>query len=306
VAVKTRDKEQRAFLASRQEQGSELFKGFKEAQAAIETLKKSPDDKHAALVAGRYYAFIKGDWQRGLTILSVASDEALKKLAEQELLVPTAKDARLALADAWLKQAAATKGLESDRQKARAAMWFRQAQEDLVGLAKVEVQRKLDALGKLNVDGGEPLQRQRTQTVATSSPSTTPRPSAQPDVRRGLIHHWTFDESRGITASDSVGANDFIFSGFNSRQSPWSTGKLNGAAQFFGGATLATTKLPITRQQYTIAFWLKPGRAGGTNPRLVFPSDGAYNWIILNAENNRGVGCKFASPLSSTPGSITP
>lgn len=285
VAAKTRDKEQRTKLSARLDQGSELFKGFKDAQAAIETLKKSPTDAAAALVAGRYYAFIKGDWQRGLVLLSLSSDAALKSLAEKEMLAPRSTEDRIALADAWLKQAGDGKGLESDRQRARAAMWFGKVQGGLTGLAKVEVQRKLEAIGKLSIDGGAPFQPMASPTDVATTPKI-----GSGDVHRGLIHHWPFDERRGNTADDVIGDNDFTLAGYSARQSPWSKGQIDGAVEFFGGATLATTKRPITREQYTIAFWLKPGRSTGTNPRIVFPADGSYNWIMLNAESRRGVG----------------
>src|SRR5262249_37590036 len=127
-------------------------------------------------VAGKFYAFIKGDWHRGLVMLSLASDPALKSLAEKEMQAPSDTEEQVALADAWLAQAGKAKGLEADRQKARAAMWFGQVQGELTGLAKVEVQRKIDAIGKVDIDGGSPLDG--ASVVASSEePTESTRPS---------------------------------------------------------------------------------------------------------------------------------
>jgi hypothetical protein len=188
LTVKTRDKEQRAILASRQDQGSELFKAYRDAQNAIETLKKSPDDAEAALIAGKYYAFFKGDWQRGLVMLSVATDEKLKELAAQEMKPPRTSEEQLALADAWAERAEATRGLEADRQKARAAMWYKRGSGSLTGLAKVEVDRKVEALGKLAVNGGAPFKPSApTTSVATGPGSEPPARSPEPPAAGEVI-----------------------------------------------------------------------------------------------------------------------
>jgi hypothetical protein len=174
LARKTRDKDQLAALGARQKQGSELFQGYKAAQAAIETLKKTPDDAAAAVIAGKYYTFTKGDWQRGLVMLSVSSDAALKKLAELEMAVPATAEEQKAVADAWLKQSGSAKGLEADRQKARAAMWYTKIQDGLSGLAKVEVQKQLQRIGEVKLDGGKPYVdlSPKIAAASTSGPLT--------------------------------------------------------------------------------------------------------------------------------------
>ena len=46
-------------------------------------LSKSPDDSAANLELGRFYCFDRGDWEKGLSMLALGSDAALKKVAKK-------------------------------------------------------------------------------------------------------------------------------------------------------------------------------------------------------------------------------
>lgn len=56
-----------------------------EALKALEKLDKNPDDPEANLVAGKYKAFVLGDYKEGMAFLVKSSDKTLKTLAEHEL-----------------------------------------------------------------------------------------------------------------------------------------------------------------------------------------------------------------------------
>ena len=48
----------------------------------LPVLEKQPGDPTANLAAGRYYCFVKGDWEMGIPMLALGSETALKELAE--------------------------------------------------------------------------------------------------------------------------------------------------------------------------------------------------------------------------------
>ena len=72
------DKELTAQIHERAREAQEAQKAFVDVKAALETLKQQPDDPGANLVAGRYYALIRGNWYKGLLQLAKGSDERLK------------------------------------------------------------------------------------------------------------------------------------------------------------------------------------------------------------------------------------
>ncbi len=55
------------------------------ARAALDKLKKTPEDATANLTVGRFYSFVIGDWNRGLPALARSSDASLRKLGEMEV-----------------------------------------------------------------------------------------------------------------------------------------------------------------------------------------------------------------------------
>ncbi|MCA9142157.1 MAG: protein kinase [Planctomycetales bacterium] len=92
------------------------------------TLVEQKEDVVVNYVLGRYLCFTERDWQRGLRYLARGADEALKRLAQQDLETTSLdRDAApmLATADAWAKYAEA-QSLASTRVAAteRAQYWY--------------------------------------------------------------------------------------------------------------------------------------------------------------------------------------
>jgi hypothetical protein len=56
-----------------------------EHRKAIDKLLKDPKDPDANLVAGKFLAFVEGDYKLGLTYLSNSNDATLKVLGEHEI-----------------------------------------------------------------------------------------------------------------------------------------------------------------------------------------------------------------------------
>jgi WD40 repeat protein len=166
VARPLRDRELMNALADRRNRGSTLYKQYQKSSAAMAALEKNPADADANLAAGRFYAFAKGQWERGLPLLAKGSDAKLKEIAEQEIGMPAAAAEQSKLADAWWEAAQGGSGIEADRQLARARMWYELAAAKLSGLDKVQAQKRIESLRHVALDGGEPL----AQQVARNDP----------------------------------------------------------------------------------------------------------------------------------------
>ena len=173
---RSRDADQIAALELRQKMGSQLYRDYVQVQESVKKLKADPADKDAALAVGKFYAFAKGDWNLGLPLLAAGSNASLAKLAQQEMDKTASSSERKKLADAWLKLAESSNGLESQRQRARALMWYERVQHDVEGLAKIEVSKRIESIGELPFDGGLPLNEQDSTVATVPDGSNTPSP----------------------------------------------------------------------------------------------------------------------------------
>ena len=123
---------------------------WEQIHAALETLKGRPDDAEANLAAGRWYFFSKGEPERGLPYLAKGSDEALKKLAQQDLAAPEAAEEQVKLADAWFDLGQELSSAEKPGALARAGSWYEKAKPGLsAGLPTVRVEKRLEEIGKV-------------------------------------------------------------------------------------------------------------------------------------------------------------
>lgn len=121
-----------------------------------------------------------------------------------------------------------------------------------------------------------------TSEIQALAAQSTPQPPTN-----GLIHFWTFDETNGNTATDSVGSNDGELRNYGPLQDKWVPGKIGGAISFTDADDLVITESPITEDKYTFAFWLNQTGGGGFNPRLINPGD--EDWLVLWQFADRGI-----------------
>lgn len=119
------------------------------ATAAKKTLETSPNDAAAHLVLGQYLCFVRHDWDKGLPHLAQGNDEPLKELAKQELAKPDTAPAKLVLADAWSKLGDKSTGSHRVFALQRAQSRYRLVLEDLKGLEKLRVEKRLTELDSL-------------------------------------------------------------------------------------------------------------------------------------------------------------
>ena len=149
AASKGKDVSVVAAVAAR---GKELETWQKDADnvsAALQTLKTSPDDPAASLLAGRYYCYLKGDWDTGLPLLTRSAEDALKVVAAKDLLAPTASADQVAVGDGWYDLAAGNDLAGRTAMRRRARHWYTEAAPELNGLAKIKVAKRLDELNKI-------------------------------------------------------------------------------------------------------------------------------------------------------------
>lgn len=143
-----RDYRKRVF--DRRNEVQSLAAARQQVQTAIETLETTPDDPAANLTAGRYFAFQKGDWGKGLPMLAQGSDAALRDLAAKELKGAESPDEQLALADAWRDAAEKAQGQNRDAMRLHAGSWYQEAEAGVTStLLKAKIQKRLEEINKL-------------------------------------------------------------------------------------------------------------------------------------------------------------
>jgi hypothetical protein len=136
-----------------------IQKGFARLQVYVDRLKKNPKDPEANLELGRYYALLKGRWEKALPLLAMGSEEPLKALAILDLGLPKDPHKQLALADGWWELAGKEKDPVQLSLQRRAMHWYEQAVGQLSGLNRTKALKRIDLV------------------VARSTGSTTEGPS---------------------------------------------------------------------------------------------------------------------------------
>ncbi|MCI0465087.1 MAG: WD40 repeat domain-containing protein [Gemmataceae bacterium] len=124
-----------------------LRKQLEALKPALDKLRVAPKDPDANLAVGRYHALGRGDWARGLPLLALGADAALREAARLDLANPAQAQERASAGDAWWVLAEKSEGQTRDRLKARAFHWYRQAVAGLEGESKARVEKRLAEAG---------------------------------------------------------------------------------------------------------------------------------------------------------------
>lgn len=143
AARDSRDKELRARAESLREEIAGLAAASAEYQDAMKTLATSPADGRANRAAGRYLCLTRGQWDKGLSMLAIGADGALRAAAEKDLRRPSGPQEAAALADQWWDLAEQERGPAKKHLQIRAAAWYRFALPSLAGLPKVRAEKRL-------------------------------------------------------------------------------------------------------------------------------------------------------------------
>ncbi len=119
---------------------------FDEASKSLAAYRQNPNDGQAAADVGRYLCFIKGDWQRGLPLLTEGGPQVLQDMATLDLKGASDSTNKVAIADAWWDLSEkARSSVYRQSARDRAALWYRQAYEVMPdSLDRLHVKARLD------------------------------------------------------------------------------------------------------------------------------------------------------------------
>ena len=120
-----------------------------EYRRALAVMENDPAEPAANLAAGRYLCLVKGDWERGVPMLALGSDAALKAVAIMELRGANSAEQQAAIGNAWWDAAETRQGEERDMLRLRAGLWYRQAESKLGGLAALKIKQRMEEISKL-------------------------------------------------------------------------------------------------------------------------------------------------------------
>jgi len=123
-----------------------IQKGFAHLKPYVDRLKTDPSDAEANLELGKYFALLKGKWERALPLLAKGSNEVLKAQAAKDLARPTESREQLALADGWWDLAAQEKEPSRLHLQIRARFWYEKAVLGLAGLNRTKALRRADQI----------------------------------------------------------------------------------------------------------------------------------------------------------------
>ncbi len=138
-----------ALVRGVQRRGQEVQK-LQDAYAKIkpfaDTLRQNPDDARANLVMGRYQAFTRGNWERGLPLLAKSGDARLGALATKEMTPPEKPAEQFALAEGWLNAAGMEEGAAKYQMLLRAFSWYQRASAHLGEKQRALAELRLKAI----------------------------------------------------------------------------------------------------------------------------------------------------------------
>jgi formylglycine-generating enzyme required for sulfatase activity len=172
---------------------------FQRYRDALAVMEDAPTEPAANLAAGRYLCLIKGDWERGVAMLALGSDEQLKSVAVMELQGAETAEEQAAIGDAWWDLAETREGHESDLLRLRAGSWYRRAAPQLAAsLAGLRIKQRLEEIAKLD----------REIPAAPTRPGP-PLAVAPFDERTAKQHQAAWAKYRGIPVvwKNSIGVS---------------------------------------------------------------------------------------------------
>ena len=122
---------------------AEIQKAQADVAEAIDSLDKNPTDTAANLAVGKFCCFTKNRWEKGILMLALGDDLALKDLALKELKGMTDATEQVKLGDAWWDLGEKKTGLAKKTIQGHAASWYQQALPGLTGLVREKVEKRV-------------------------------------------------------------------------------------------------------------------------------------------------------------------
>lgn len=138
-----------------------------------EQLNKNPEDAEANLALGRYYCFLRNDWDTGLPMLAKAGESAIQAAAARELSKTKEDKDLIALADQWWSLSEQEDDTTRRIIQDHARLWYRKALPGLSGLVKARAEKRLkvdeEQVAKQTPVEARPAKDTRPPAIGTSS-----------------------------------------------------------------------------------------------------------------------------------------
>ena len=109
---------------------------------------EASDPAEGHLELGRFFCIVRDDWREGLPLLAKGSNASLRELAKRDLATPRDAKAQRDLGAAWLELAdrESTPPRTRHAYRARAQHWYETAIKIAGGLARLDLEKRLDDL----------------------------------------------------------------------------------------------------------------------------------------------------------------
>jgi hypothetical protein len=146
AATRAKDTELTKVAREYRDEISQAKKHWNEAREAEAKLKDAPNDPALNLRWGRFVCFHQRNWSHGLPYLAKGNDARLAESAKKDLENVTKADEQAAVGQSWADQLKSVELAERTAVALRALHWLRQAESQLKGLAKADVEKQVKEL----------------------------------------------------------------------------------------------------------------------------------------------------------------
>ena len=144
-------------IVARDRAVKEMAGAYETAQKALATLEDDPTNSDANQVAGEFFCFFKKDWMKGIPMLALGSDVALKTLAQKDLKGASSPNEQVELGDGWWELAQTHEGDRRDILLLRAGSWYAAGKAGVSGLTLDKVDKRLKEIGRIGRPAPEAL-----------------------------------------------------------------------------------------------------------------------------------------------------
>lgn len=181
---------------------------LKKPSEAAEKLKQNPDDPAANLLWGKYLCLVKQDWPQGLPLLAKSADVGVKAAAELELVSDKQAKQKSALGEAWLELSKKAPAADRSALVARARFWYEDALDELVGLPKTAVERRLDELRPNAAEAAKPAVAVRNKKKKDPLPGMVGRVTLDKDDAGLMVFYQPGRQLEDATLKDALNRNN--------------------------------------------------------------------------------------------------
>ena len=186
---RSRDNQRKVAMRELGESVDEVADQFKSIAIHAKKLKEDPSDPTANLEVGKFECLVKGNWERGLSLLTKGSDASLKQLAEKTLAHPDDAQEQFQVANGWWNQGEKLEGVMRDRALAYAGTHYKSALPKLAGLSKATAEKRIEEAPSLAGNGLAAAPRQRTiNLLELIDPAQDLHPKDKWAIANGALH----------------------------------------------------------------------------------------------------------------------